>query len=260
MIEKNGIKQKYLFLQKGNIFSGKVFKIGVLLFIILIGVLLSFAIMQSQKTQVWLLKFRPENVYFNRSGEELLLDDNSVGKSRKLLNEVKPGDYLIYYNVSRMVRYYAPISIKRGKNNIKPDFKEYRIPSIYRTISLNKKNQFKNEISAGRITEYTLFNMDNKETLYTVDINIILKGEQSVSGKNMFTAEWTIDLNDENICSGTKSSPEKFIESFIVYEDELHYYEVILNFGVGNRGNNANIEVTPSFKDVSKSKLPFRNE
>ncbi len=258
MIEKNGIKQKYLFLQKGNIFSDKVSRIGVLLFIILFGVLLSFTIMQSQKTQVWLLKFRLENVYFNRSGEELLLDDNSVGKSRKLLNDVKHGDYLIYYNVSRMVRYYAPISIKRGKNKIKPNFKEYRLPSIYRTISLNKKNQFKNEISADRTAEYTLFNRNNEEKPYLVDIKIILKGEQGVSEKYVFTAEWTIDMNGENICSGTKNSSEKFIESFIAYEDELHYYEVILNFGVGNRGNNANIEITPSFKDVSKSKLSLK--
>lgn len=258
MVEKNSIKQNCSLLQKGDIFPDKVYKIGILLFIIIFGVLLSFAIMQSQKTQVWLLEFRPENVYFNRSGEELLLNDDSALKSRKLLNDVKHGDYLIYYNVSRMVRYYAPISIKKGKNNIKPYFKEYRLPSIYRTISLNKKNQFKNEISADITADYMLFNRNNEEIPYLVDIKISLKGEQNVSGKNMFTAEWTIDLNEENICFGTKSSSGKFKESFMIYEDELHYYEVILNLGIGTKGSNSNIEITPSFKDASKSKLSLK--
>ncbi len=229
-------------------------KIGILLSLILLGVVLSFAIMQFQKTQVWLIEFWPENVYFNASGEKLLLDDNPVGKSRKILNDVKRGDHLIYYNVSRMVRYYAPITIKRGKNNIKPDFKEYRLPSIYRTISLNKKNKFKNEIVANRTAEYTLFNLDNAEIPFIADIEISLKGEQTASGKYMFKAEWMIDLNGENICFGTKNSSEEFKESLIIYEDELHYYKVILNLCVGTNKNNANIEITPSFKDASITK------
>lgn len=225
-------------------------KIGILLFLILMGVILSFAIIQFQKTQVWLIECCPENVYFNASGEKLLLDDNPVGKSRKILNDVKRGNHLIYYNVSRMMRYYASITIKRGKNNIKPDFKEYHLPSIYRTISLNEKNKFKNEITAGRTAEYTLFNLDNEEIPFIADIEISLKGEQTVSGKYVFNAEWTIDLNGENICFGTKISSEEFKESLIIYEDELHYYKVILNLCVGTNKNNANIEITPSFKDV----------
>ena len=63
-------------------------KIGILLSLILLGVILSFAIMQFQKTQVWLLEFWPENVYFNKSGDKLLLDDDPVGKNRKVLNEL----------------------------------------------------------------------------------------------------------------------------------------------------------------------------
>ena len=233
--------------QKGRKKRG-IPKIGVLLSLIFLGVVLSFAIMQFQKTQVWLLEFCPENVYFNRSGEKLLLNDNSVGKSRKILNKIKRGNYLIYYNVSRMVRYYAPITIKRGKNYIKPDFIEHRLPSVYRTISLNEKNQFKNEIFVNRTAEYILFNTNNQEILFEADIDISLKGERTTSGEYTFNAEWTIDLNGKNVCFGTKTSSKEFKERFVIYEDKLHYYEVILNLCVGTNKNNANIEITPSLK------------
>ena len=229
-------------------------KIGILLSLILLGVILSFAIMQFQKTQVWLLEFWPENVYFNKSGDKLLLDDDPVGKNRKVLNEIKHGDYLIYYNVSRMVRYYAPITIKRGKNYIKPDFKEYRLPSIYRTISLNEKNNFKNDITTNRTAEYSLFNLNNEEIPFKVEIYISLKGNKVASGKYLFKAEWTINLNDENVCFGSKISSERFKESLIIYKDALHYYELILNLCVGTNKNNANIEITPTFKDASLTK------
>ncbi len=225
-------------------------KIGIILLLILLGITLSFAIMQFQKTQVWLLEFWPENVYFNRSGEKLLLDDNPAGKSRKILNKVKRGDYLIYYNVSKMVRYYAPLAVKRGKNNINPNFKEYRIPSIYRTISLNKKNEFKNDIIAERTANYVLFNNKNQKIAYKIKIEISLVGKKIKSDKYEFTADWKIDLNVKNVCSGTKTSTEELKESIIIFEDELHYYEVNLNLCVGTNYNNANIEIVPSFKET----------
>ena len=225
-------------------------KMGIILLLILLGIALSFAIMQFQKTQVWLLEFWPENVYFNGSGEKLLLDDNVVGKSRKILNVMKRGDYLIYYNVSKMVRYYAPLAVKRGKNNIKPDFKEYRIPSIYRAISLNKKNEFKNDIIAKRTANYVLYNNHNQKIAYKIKIEMSLVGKIITSNQFEFTADWKIDLNKKNVCSGTKTSKEELKESIIIFEDELHYYEVNLNLCVGTNYNNANIEIVPSFKET----------
>ena len=153
-----------------------------------------------------------------------------------------------------MVRYYAPITIKRGKNYIKPDFIEYRLPSIYRTISLNEKNKFKNDITTNRTAEYSLFNLNNEEIPFKVDIYLSLKGSKVASGKYMFNAEWTINLNDENVCFGSKISSKRFKESLIIYEDELHYYELILNLCVGTNKNNANIEITSTFKVASVTK------
>ena len=229
-------------------------KIGIILSLIILGVVLSFAIMQFQKIQVKLIEFWPEIVYFNKSGEKLLLDDGPIGKNRILLNKIKRGDYLIYYDVSRMVRYYAPISVRRGKNNINPDFKEYRLPSIYRTISLNEKNKYKDELIANRTTEYSLFDIDNKEIQYKAILEVSIKGIENTSGKFEFTAEWKIDLNGENVCIGTKTSSIELKERFVIYEEELHFYEIILNLCVGTKQNYANVEITPSFKTVSPTK------
>ena len=225
-------------------------KMGIVLLLILLGIALSFAIMQFQKTQVWLLEFWPENVYFNRSGEKLLLDDNPAGKSRRILNKLKRGDHLIYYSVSRMVRYYAPLTVKRGKNNIKPDFKEYRIPSVYRTISLNNKNDFNNDIIAERTANYILFNSDNQKVSNRVKIEMSITGKKIASNKYEFTADWNIILNEKKVGSGTKTSNEELKEKIRIFEDELHYYELNLNLCVGTNNNNANIEIVPSFKDT----------
>ncbi|MBT4332455.1 MAG: hypothetical protein HOD64_04190, partial [Candidatus Cloacimonetes bacterium] len=201
-------------------------------------------------TQVWLLEFWPENVYFNRSGEKLLLDDNPAGKSRRILNKLKRGDHLIFYSVSRMVRYYAPLTVKRGKNNIKPDFKEYRIPSVYRTISLNNKNEFNNDIIAERTANYILFNSDNQKVSNRVKIEMSITGKKIASNKYEFTADWNIVMNEKKVGSGTKTSNEELKEIIRIFEDELHYYELNLNLCVGTNNNNANIEIIPSFKDT----------
>ncbi len=227
--------------------------IGIILSLIILGVVLSFAIMQFQKIRVTLIEFWPEIVYFNKNGEKLLLDDGPIGKNRVLLNKKKSGNYLIYYDVSRMVRYYAPITIKRGKNNIDPDFKEYRLPSTYRTISLNEKNNFKNELIAKRTAEYSIFNIDNQEITYKADLEIFINGKKNTFGNFEFIAGWKIDLNGDNVCIGTKTSSKELKERFVIYEDELHYYEVILNLCVGTKQNYANIEITPSFKTVSQT-------
>jgi class 3 adenylate cyclase len=98
--------------------------LGIALLLLLIGAAITIGVMQFQKTSVWLVDFWPTEVYFNRSGERLNLDNNPPGKTRKILNQVKTGDYILCYDVSRMVRYYASVNIKRGKNHIKPKFME----------------------------------------------------------------------------------------------------------------------------------------
>lgn len=225
-------------------------KLPVVICLILLGIVLAFAIMQFQKTQVWLSEFWPENVYFNKTGEKILLDNSPVGGNRKVLNKIKSGNYLIFYDVSRIVRFYAPLKVKRGKNHIKPDFKEYRLPSVHRMISLNKNNNFKDKVIATRTAEYTLFDKENKKILNSVEIEISVSGEEVKSEKYEFTAEWNLSLNGKNICFGTKISSEEYKEKIKIFDDELHYYEVYLNLCVGTKHNNANIEIVSSFKDA----------
>jgi len=228
----------------------RVPKLPIIISLVALGIILAFVFMQFQKTQVWLSEFWPEHVYFNKTGEKILLDDNPVGKNRKIMNKIKPGDYLIYYNVSRMVRFYAPLKVKRGKNYIKAKFKEYRLPSVYRNISLNKRNNYKDELIATRKVEYSLFNIDNKEISKKVEITIKLSGEKTSQAEYKFTAEWKLTLNGEDINSGKKTSSEELRQKFKLFEDELHYYELNLNLCVGTRNNNANIEILSGFKDT----------
>ncbi|MDP8204710.1 MAG: hypothetical protein P9L95_09285 [Candidatus Tenebribacter mawsonii] len=74
-------------------------------------------------------------------------------------------------------------------------------------------------------------------------------GEKIASEEYEFTADWKIELNGKNVCSGIKTSKEELKESIIIFEDELHYFEVMLNLCVGANNNNANMEIVPGFKD-----------
>jgi hypothetical protein len=38
----------------------------------------------------------------------------------------------------------------------------------------------------------------------------------------------------------------------VIYEDELHYYEVSYNIGVGTNRNNSNFEIRPGFVKISQ--------
>ncbi|MCD4796171.1 MAG: adenylate/guanylate cyclase domain-containing protein [Candidatus Cloacimonetes bacterium] len=226
--------------------------LGIAFLLLLIGAAITISVMQFQKTSVWLVDFWPTKVYFNKSGEKLNLDNNLPGKTRKVLNKVKSGDYVLYYNVSRMVRYYASVNIKRGKNYIKPDFKEYRLPGSYRTLSLNKKNNYEDIIPVSRIKNYSIFNNKNKEIFYKTEINYSIKGKRTSTNPDefTFTVKWTLNVNGNEVSADKKTATSTEKESFVIYEDELHYYEVVYNIGVGTNRNNANFEIRPGFKKI----------
>lgn len=238
--------------------SGKkkraISSLGIAFLLLLIGAAITIGVMQFKKTSVWLVDFWPTEVYFNKSGERLNLDNNSPGKTRKILNQVKPGDYLLCYDVSRMVRYYASVSIKRGKNHIKPKFKEYRLPSSYRTLSLNEKNDYEDIILVSQIKDYSIFNDKNNEIFYKTEINFSLGGKRTSTYPDefTFTVKWTLNVNGKIISTDTRTSTSTEKESFVIYEDELHYYKVIYNLGVGTNRNNANFEIRPGFFKISR--------
>ncbi len=227
--------------------------LGIVFLLLLIGAAITISVMQFQKTSVWLVDFWPTKIYFNKSGERLNLDNNNPGKTRKVLNKVKSGDYVLYYDVSRMVRYYASVNIKRGKNYIKPDFEEHRLPGSYRTLSLNKKNNYKDIIPVSRIKDYSIFNNKNKEIFYKTEINYSIKGKRTSTKPDefTFTVKWTLNVNNNEVNADNKTSASTEKESFVIYEDELHYYEVVYNIGVGTNRNNTNFEIRPGFVKIS---------
>lgn len=227
--------------------------LGIALLLLLIGAAITIGIMQFQKTSIWLVDFWPTKTYFNKSGERLNLDNNPPGKTRKILNQVKTGDYILCYDVSNMVRYYASVSIKKGKNHIKPNFKEYRLPGSYRTLSLNKKNNYEDTILVSRIKDYSIYNTKNKEVFYKTEMNYSLKGKRTSTNpdKFTFTVKWTLNVNGNKVNADKKTATSTEKESFVIYEDELHYYEVIYNIGIGTNRNNANFEIRPEFVKIS---------
>ena len=61
---------------------------------------------------------------------KLTLAGKKTDTSRLVTNELAPGKQVIYYTVGKNFRYYTEIELKRGANQIKPNFKEWRLPSL----------------------------------------------------------------------------------------------------------------------------------
>ncbi len=149
----------------------KVPSIFILLIFVILGAGLTLGILSYQKTEVFLFDFDIKYVMFDN--EELFIDGNEGDHKRLLLNEVKKGFHVLYYDVSQYLRYYSPIQVERGTNLITPEFKMSRTPYF----------RFKTLLEDGLKIEETkevVFNYydENKNLVSeTVSCNIIISKE-----------------------------------------------------------------------------------
>jgi class 3 adenylate cyclase len=91
-------------------------------------VLIVFKLKWYQTVELRLESFYPENMRL-ADNSKLTLAGNQEDASRLVTNEMDPGPHLIYYPVGENLRYYAELDLNRGLNQLKPTFKEWRLPS-----------------------------------------------------------------------------------------------------------------------------------
>jgi len=94
----------------------------------IVTVLIVFTLQWYQAVELRLESFYPENMRL-ADNSKLTLAGNQEDASRLVTNEMDPGPHLIYYPVGKNLRYYAELDLNRGLNQLKPTFKEWRLPS-----------------------------------------------------------------------------------------------------------------------------------
>jgi len=109
---------------------------------------------------------------------KLTLAGNETDASRLVTNELEPGKHLVYYAVGKNLRYYSVIELKRGDNQLKPNFNEWRLPSL--SYRLNATD-----------TETTSYNKQKKISYFELNGNSVITkvAELSITVTRDFSGE-----------------------------------------------------------------------
>lgn len=138
----------------------------------------------------------------------LQLEGEPEDHLRKCLTPIKPGNHLLYYDVSDSSRYYALLAVKQGKNILRPQFEESGLPGLLRNASFQKHK--KNMQTFTNSTNYTTYDDVGTRHDHKADISLTLKAAQAPAtvGKS-HTLFWTMEW--ELVLDGQKVSSDKLI-------------------------------------------------
>jgi len=200
---------------------------------VLVGIAGTVGYLQFEKTEVFLTEYKIPLSYLDRSTEVLLDDETEDDDSRKLLAEVRPGKHILHYDVADGVRYYAEFDVVRGENRLRPEWKESRLPSIYRYIELGDEPI----VGVTRSEQYFVYDANNERIDYDSEIviGINLASDPEDPETLMSTLSWKVTLNgtalaDETRTFRTAIAGETIEETVEVHTDEFQRYWVKTRF------------------------------
>ena len=200
-----------------------------LILFMLIGGGITLMLLQIQKTDLNLVHVG-NNWVFIDDGKKLYLKKDPETNFARPEGKVSPGKHLIYFDVSRVSRYWAVIEVKRGKNIIKPRFTEIHLPSV----QVNAQYREEKNRLVTRERTYPYYILDH--TYERKEMKAVLKVTASVEkdikrDEAIFTITWSCSLNGEKIGGDiikarnpVSETNRKRFEPVIFYEDDFHFY------------------------------------
>lgn len=201
-----------------------------LLLSVLIGVAITMGVLQIRKTSVLFVSLPRDSVYLDRE-TMIYLEDVEGGDFKKPKEDLSPGNHTIHYDVSKKSRYYAQFEVKRGKNIIKPVFKETFLPGLQ--INAYYRDENSRSITRTKTYAYTIIDEENRqlEKQATIDAQAEVMLDQENPGQAVFSLRWSVLLDGQEIGSGDitdrnsiSGSSRKYFKPVIIYEDETHFY------------------------------------
>ncbi len=181
----------------------------------------------------------------------LQLEGNPGDHLRKCLTKIKAGNHLIYYDVSYVTRYYSPVTVRRGKNILRPQFEYFGLPGVEGNTSFDKHG--KNEQVFSNATTYATYDDSLARHEHQANLTLDMKSAQGpmsppVKGVKKhhtlyWTLEWKVDLDGKTISSDktiVEHDPEASDSTEVkkpLWEDSRHRYVLtyILN-GISAQG------------------------
>ena len=197
--------------------------------LVLLGAAITLGILQYKSTEVWVMRFYPEDLRID-GGERLILEGGQQDEKRLTATPVSTGKHVLWYDVSALVRYYAEIEVERGENYIQPKFKYVALPSLNRRYKLGK--ELRQEYNDNKTYNYYEFDKDQNRIEHEAvfDVNAVVTQDEANSEKVNFTVKWEITLDGKMISqdqiTASHIKGEDLVRSpeAVLYEDAHHYY------------------------------------
>jgi len=165
---------------------------------------------------------------------------------RKCLTKIAPGEHLLAYDVSYVTRYYSPLTVKRGKNILKPRFEYFGLPGLTGNTGYDPKRG-KGETFT-RTFEYATYDDAGVKRDHKADIVLTLKADRvAPAGVKkgpkgppvlLWTLDWTLTLDGKELSKDRltlthdSASPEATSDKKALWEDARHRY--VLSYRLSN--------------------------
>lgn len=182
-----------------------------------------------QQTEVWFLSFYPEKMILDHH-KRIVLTGEKTDEARLVKDPISAGKHIVHYAITDSVRYYAELDIQYGKNNLKPKFKELRLPSLNNRLSLTEE---RNEATKHRSFNYFLYSNAGEKINYQVDLELTLSNQVDEQDKDLSHDQLSgvVKINDRSIKWGPVEQKHRFsatrstrVQPVLIYEDEYHAY------------------------------------
>jgi class 3 adenylate cyclase len=203
--------------------------LALALALVALGALAAFGVAQYKSTSVTFRNVNLNTKFFLDDRQEITLDGAAGQELRPSLTKIAPGPHVVYYDVSNVVRYYADIDVKRGRNIIEPSFDYNQMPGLERSLSYAKGGD--NVVEATETFKYRVYEgavkTDAEALLHIV---IRAKPDTSAPGKLFFDYDADVTLNGKEIArqhftaDNTGTEQESRTVRTTIYKDDYHYY------------------------------------
>jgi class 3 adenylate cyclase len=197
---------------------------------LLLGVALTFGIFQFKRTEVWVVGWYPQETIIDQK-ETMTLDGTKDQETRRVLNKIPVGKHLLHYDINYLNKYFMETEVKRGKNYLKPAFKENYLPALSRRLDYTKATP---SVEAQQDYTYCFYDKNNQRIDNKARITLSIQGQDDPKDRDLviFTYQWQVTLNGKIISQNKtslqnkRSNPESLKKSTLLYEDAYQYWNL----------------------------------
>lgn len=191
-----------------------------------------------------------KEIFFNSTREKLKVTDPGIS-STKLKKKLEPGIYILYYDENPGERWYSTMRVKVNdlEKEIKLNFRPHKLPYSKKGLILPDKPNADDIELGSRTWQYSLYNSEDNEIYYDVEINYSLRGNR-VGETHSYSAKWWLSVNGSSKSKEQIELTDNENQTFIIFEDKLHQIQVHLT----TKDNSAQFELRSILSEYCSKK------